>query len=62
MSNLKLSKSEVATLRKALAIVNDWAEEFEAYAEEHGFEPDTDYAYNHAMYAVVGLGEFLCEI
>lgn len=62
MRNGKLSKSEAATLRKALSIVSDWSAEFAADAEEHGYEPDTDEAYNHAMYAVVGLGEFLYEI
>ena len=62
MKNGKLSKSEAATLRKALSIVSDWSAEFEADAEEHGYGPDTDTAYVQAMNAAVGLGEFLYEI
>lgn len=61
MKNGNLSKSELATLEKAYSIMSKWTEWAEEDADFHGYEPDCDYAYTHAMYAVTGLCEFLSE-
>lgn len=59
--NGKLSKTEMATLNKAWAILSRWTEWAEADADKHGYETDTDFAYNNAMNAVCGLCEFISE-
>lgn len=57
----KLSKRDMATLDKAWEILSRWSEWAEKDAEAHGYEAETDYAYNSAMNAVVGLCEFIKE-
>lgn len=54
-----LSEREMRTLNKAWGILSKWTEIQERDAESHGYEPDTDYCYTNAMYAVVGLCEFM---
>lgn len=58
----KLSKSEMATIRKAWDILSRWTEWAEEDAEAHGYEADCDYAYSSAMNAVCGLCEFIGEV
>ena len=59
--NGKFSKTEMATIYKAWAILSRWAEWAEADADKHGYETDIDYAYNNAMNAVCGLCESISE-
>ena len=59
MKNGKLSQREMATINKAWEILSAWTEWAEEDADKHGYEADTDYLYNHAMYAVAGLCEFV---
>lgn len=62
MKNGKLNQREMATLNSAWGILSRWADWAEEDAQKHGYEPDTDYAYNNAMYAVAGLCEFISEM
>ena len=55
----KLSKRDMATLNRAWEILSRWTEWAENDAEGNGYEADTDYLYNNAMYAVAGLCEFV---
>lgn len=55
----KLNSREMATLNKAWEILSRWTAAKEEEADRNGYEADADYLYNNAMYAVVGLCEFI---
>jgi hypothetical protein len=57
---MKLNKSEKATLAKALDILCDYTDRMETGMSWNEVEESSEHSY--AMYAVVGLSEFLSSV